>query len=195
MTPRSVINARGEPVSCLNDRLQRVSELDQEGERGLWSRSGCVTLLAVCVSAASVLNGQRPPRATYEWCPGRARCAMPSRPLPTAQPVYEGSEIMSATANGIWSRCLMRNTQWRALTSWLATGNDVVQGLALEGAAGQWLDLKGTVWTRGACLVVGDYLFVVTALAVASWPLKRLLRTATNSRTAQAVTTNGLTFC
>ena len=44
-------------MSRLSDWLQRVSELDQEGELGLFSWSGCVTLLAVCASASSVLMG------------------------------------------------------------------------------------------------------------------------------------------
>ena len=44
-------------MSRPGDWLQRVSELDQEGELGLWSWSGCVSLLAVCVSSASILMG------------------------------------------------------------------------------------------------------------------------------------------
>ena len=44
-------------MSKVRDRLQRVRELDQEGEAGLFSWSGCVTLLAVCASAVSVLMG------------------------------------------------------------------------------------------------------------------------------------------
>lgn len=44
-------------MSRLSDWLRRVQELDQEGEAGLFSWSGCVSLLAVCVSVASVLMG------------------------------------------------------------------------------------------------------------------------------------------
>ena len=37
--------------------LHRVRELDQEGELGLFSWSGCVSLLGVSVSFATVLMG------------------------------------------------------------------------------------------------------------------------------------------
>lgn len=44
-------------MSRLSDWLRRVQELDQEGELGLFSWSGCVPLLAVVVSMVSVLTG------------------------------------------------------------------------------------------------------------------------------------------
>jgi hypothetical protein len=43
-------------MSRLSDWLECV-QLDQEGELSLFSWSGCVTLLAVVVSAVSVLKG------------------------------------------------------------------------------------------------------------------------------------------
>jgi 1,4-dihydroxy-2-naphthoate octaprenyltransferase len=44
-------------MNTVRDWLGRVSELDQEGELGLFSWSGCVTLLAVVVSVVSILMG------------------------------------------------------------------------------------------------------------------------------------------
>jgi len=44
-------------VRWRKDWLRRVRELDQEGELGLFSWSGYVSLLAVCVSVAGVLMG------------------------------------------------------------------------------------------------------------------------------------------
>lgn len=44
-------------MSRLSDWLHCVRELDQEGELGLFSWSGCVPLLAVVVSIVSVLMG------------------------------------------------------------------------------------------------------------------------------------------
>jgi membrane protein required for beta-lactamase induction len=52
-----VRGARGGTVNRLGDWLRCVSEVDQEGELGLFSWSDCVSLLAVCVSASSVLMG------------------------------------------------------------------------------------------------------------------------------------------
>ena len=48
---------RGDDVNRLRDWWQRVRELDQEGELGLFSWTGCVPLLGVGVSFASVLMG------------------------------------------------------------------------------------------------------------------------------------------
>lgn len=42
-------------MSRLGDWLQRVRELNHQGERGLFSWPGCVSLLGVCVSFAAVL--------------------------------------------------------------------------------------------------------------------------------------------
>ena len=44
-------------MNKVRDWLRRVRELDREGEAGLFSWSGCVSLLGVCVSVASVLMG------------------------------------------------------------------------------------------------------------------------------------------
>jgi hypothetical protein len=44
-------------MNPIRDWLRRVRELDQEGELGLFSWSGCVSLLGVCASLAAILMG------------------------------------------------------------------------------------------------------------------------------------------